>query len=367
MILESLRLLDFRNFRDEEIDVGGRCAVIWGPNGRGKTNILEATFILGSTRSHRTRKESELVRFGSRQFNVTGSFRREDQGRTTLSVLYEMGGKKQGRVDGKAAERLSSMVGRCGVVLVSPEDVEITGGEPERRRNFIDLTLCSIDPVYLRSLQEYNRILRQRAGILRDDRDPERGRLLDPWDRLLARSACVITEIRSAAVMNLAPLAEGAYEKLGGGERLEIRYKPGVGDTEELSEETIRERLLAARRNDLRTKRTSVGPHRDDLVLELDGRSIRSFGSRGQHRTAVLALKLAAAGLMKERLGADPILLLDDVFTELDSGRAERLASYVNGAGQVLATGTERAELGKYFPDAVELSVGEEGKVVCES
>lgn len=365
MILESLRLLDFRNFRDEEIGVGGGCAVIWGPNGRGKTNILEAIFILGTTRSHRTRKDSELVRFGSRLFSIAGSFRREDRGTTTLSMVYETSGRKRGRVDGKEEERLSSMVGRCGVVLVSPEDVEITGGEPERRRHFIDLTLCSIDPVYLRSLQEYNRILRQRGGILRDDRDADRRHLLDPWDRQLAKSAFVITEMRMAAVVNLAPFAERSYGNLGGGEKLAVRYKPGVGEGDALSEEEILERIRAARSTDLRMKRTSVGPHRDDLILELDGKRIRSFGSRGQHRTAVLALKLAAADLMKERLGVDPILLLDDVFTELDSGRAERLASYINGTGQIVATGTERAGLERHFPEAVQLEVREEGKVVC--
>jgi len=364
VILENLRLLDFRNFQDVEIETGGDSAVIWGPNGRGKTNILEAIFILGTTRSHRTRKDIEMVRFGRRLFSVTGKFRREDRGTTALSVNYETNGKKRGRVDGKDVGRLSSMVGQCGVVLVSPEDVEITGGEPERRRQYIDLTLCSIDPVYLRSLQEYNRILRQRGRILRDTRDEGRARLLDPWDRQLAKSAFIITGLRAAAVRELTPLAEEAYGILGGGEKLSVGYRPGTGEEFIGSEEDILARLQSVRSDDLRMKRTTVGPHRDDLALELDGNRLRSFGSRGQHRTAVLALKLAAIGLMKERLGENPILLLDDVFTELDAERAAKLASFLEGAGQIFATGTERSELGKYFPAAARFAVREEGRVV---
>ncbi len=363
MILDSLRLLDFRNFRELEIEPGGRCAAIWGPNGRGKTNLLEAIFLLGTTRSHRTRKDPELIRFGGDVYHVAGSYRRSNGGRMTLSVAYEKGGRKKGRVDGKEVSKMSSLVGRCGVVLVSPEDVEITKGEPERRRQFLDLTLCSIDPIYLRSLQELGRILRQRSSLLRDTWEPDRARMLDPWDRQLAAAGWAITEARARAMEELAPLVEEAYSALGGGEQLVIGYRPGIG-REPVSEEDVLQKIVAVRDEDLRLRRTTIGPHRDDLDLELDGRSIRAYGSRGQHRTAVLALKLAAVRLMAQRLGEEPILLLDDVFTELDASRAERLATRLDGAGQVFATGTGRAELDRFFPGVEHFKVEEEGRVV---
>ncbi len=366
MILESLSLHDFRNFQDVEIEASRGGAVIWGPNGRGKTNLLEAIFILGATRSHRTRKDVELIRFGCPFFRVSGRFRKEDAGRTTISLSYERNGRKRGRIDGKEKEKLSSMVGHCGVILVSPDDVEITGGEPEKRRQFLDLMLCTVDGVYLRALREYNRILRQRGSILRDFRERDRGGLLDPWDRQLAEGAASITSARSAAVSRLGPLAEESYGKLGGGEIFTVAYRPGAGEGPEWTSEQVYDRIVAAREEDLRTRRTSIGPHRDDLLFRLDDRPIRNFGSRGQHRTAVLALKLAAVELMKERLGDDPIVLLDDVFTELDAGRARRLADHLPGAGQVFATGTGRADLAEYFPGATAFSVNEEGGVVRE-
>lgn len=364
MILETLRVADFRNFRSLDVGFEGRSAAIWGPNGRGKTNLLEAIFLLGATRSHRTRRDAELVRFESRAFSVVGDFRRDGGGRTTLALVYEEGGGKRGSVDRKEVSRLSEMVGRCGVVFVSPEDVEITKGEPERRRHFLDLTLCTLSGVYLRSLQEYLKVHRHRGRLLRDGLGG--GARLDPWDRQLARWAAPLIRTRRESLEELGPIAEGVYGDLGGGEKLEIAYVPGVSDEDGASEEAFVARLRANRDRDLRTGRTSVGPHRDDVEILLDGNSIRNFGSRGQHRTAVLALKIAAGRLMGRVTKETPLLLLDDVFTELDEGRSLALAERLVGEGQVFATGTDRSGLERYFPDAVRFSLPEEGKVIRE-
>ncbi|MBN1825090.1 MAG: DNA replication/repair protein RecF [Candidatus Eisenbacteria bacterium] len=365
MTLETLRLSDFRNFGDLEVDFAGRTAAVWGPNGMGKTNLLEAVFLLGTTRSHRTRKDAEMVRFGARGYVVGGVFRRSGGERTEIALAYEEGGRKRGRVDRKDVDRLASLVGLFGVVFVSPEDVEITRGGPDRRRQYLDLTLCSVDPVYLRALQEYNRAHRQRGRLLREGRGPGLEAQIDSWDRQLARSAVPLDRARREAVDRLSPAAERTYADLGGGERLEMALVPGSGEGA-VDEEALLERLRAGREVDRRTGRTGVGPHRDDLEVLLDRRPIRSYGSRGQNRTAVLALKIGAARYMEERTGEKPLLLLDDVFTELDRSRSLALAERLRGEGQVFATGTDRGGLERYFPDAEWFSIREGGRLVRE-
>ncbi|MFH1679537.1 MAG: DNA replication/repair protein RecF [Candidatus Eisenbacteria bacterium] len=365
MTLETLRLVDFRNFREIEIGFLGRSAAVWGPNGMGKTNLLEAIFVLGATRSHRTRRDSELIRFGAHGFAVSGEFRGKEGTRTALAVSFEEGVGKRGSVDRKEVERLSSIVGRCGVVFVAPEDVEITRGEPYGRRQYIDLTLCSLSPRYLRSLQEYNRVHRQRGRLLRDGFGGGAAHL-ETWDRQLAAWALPIFMMRREAIEEIGPIAEGVYGELGGGEELAVVYAPGAGEEEMRSEERFLARLRASRGSDLRTGRTSVGPHRDDLTILLDGKPMRAFGSRGQHRSAVLALKIAAGRLMEARMGEPPLLLLDDVFTELDERRSAALAERLVGEGQVFATGTDREALSRHVPDAERFALEEGGVLVRE-
>lgn len=366
MTLETLRLFNFRNFRELDVRLDGRSVAIWGPNGRGKTNLLESVFLLAATRSHRTRRDSELVRFGESGYSVAGGFRRDGGGTTSVALVYQEGSGKRGSVDGKETERLSSLVGRCGVVFVSPEDVEITRGEPERRRHFLDLTLCTLSPVYLRSLQEYNKVLRQRGRLLREAHGPDAAALLDTWDRQLARWAMPILSLRRETVGEIGPVAEEVYGELGGGETLRVAYRPGASAEECASEESLMRRLAANRAGDLRTGRTSVGPHRDDMDVLLDGKAIRNFGSRGQHRTAVLAFKIAAGRLLGEKMGEAPILLLDDVFTELDERRSAALSGLLRREGQVFAVGTDRGGLKDHFPAAAAWSIGEEGRLVLE-
>jgi DNA replication and repair protein RecF len=364
--LERLRLVDFRNFRELEVDFAGRSGSISGPNGRGKTNLLESIFVLGTTRSHRTRRDAEMIRFGARSFAVSGEFRGREGTRTTLAISFDEENGKRGSVDRKETERLSSMIGRCGVVCVAPEDVEITAGEPEGRRRYIDLTLCSVSARYLRSLQEYGRAHRQRARLLRDGLAGSGAAHLDTWDRQLASWSIPLFAMREEAIGTIGPIAEEAYGGLGGGEKLAVVYMPGAEEAQMRSEEALLAALKERRAADLRTGRTSIGPHRDDVSVLLDGKPIRTYGSRGQHRTAVLALKIAAGRLIRARTGEEPILLLDDVFTELDERRSEALAERLAAEGQVFATGTDREALARHVRGADRFSLEEEGALVRE-
>ena len=343
-----------------------RCVTVCGPNGMGKTNLLESIFLLGATRSNRTRRDVELVRFGEKSYSVSGRFQRSEGGELTVSLSYEEGGRKRGKIDRKEVETLSSMVGAFGVVFVSPEDVEITCGQPERRRQYLDLTLCSIDPVYMRSLQEYNKVHRQRGRVLREFYERPDAKLLDSWDRQLAERAIPVMKIRGEAITGLSGEAEKVYGELGGGEELSIALVSGAGEEETSSIEAFVTRLERNRAWDLKTGRTSTGPHRDDLEILLDGKPIRKFGSRGQHRTAVLALKIAASRFMEKRTGEKPLLLLDDVFTELDASRSLALAERLEGEGQIFATGTGQAGLNRFFPGADGYSIAEEGRLIRE-
>ncbi len=356
MVLAALSLTGFRSYERLESRWAREGALLWGENGTGKTNLLEAIHLLAVGRSHRTLNDRELVSVGREALRARGAGESVVEGPVEVEVGFRAGEPKRAWVNGKEEGRLSSIVGRLGAVMVAPEDLEIPRGAPERRRRFLDQLLCQMRPAHMAALQAYGKALRQRNRALREARDggavsggyAEGGSgaaVAAAWDGPLVEWGARVRAGRASLVARLSALAADRYREVSGrDEALEVAY-PAGDSAEELAAAVTRAAPAEARRGT-----TLVGPHRDDLALALDGKDLRAYGSRGQQRAAAFALRLAAAAIFREERGEAPILLLDDVFAELDPGRADRLAALVAGTAQVFATATHAEDLTARFP-----------------
>ncbi|MRR09399.1 DNA replication/repair protein RecF [bacterium] len=327
MHLSSLTGTGFRNLAGFSLEFDPQRNIFIGPNGAGKTNLLEAIYYLCIGRSMRAHAEDQqLVGFSSALLRLEGRAATA-QGPLAVEVGYDKA-EKRVRINGELQQRLSGLIGRLPVVSLSPEDDELCKGGPAERRRFLDLAISQLSRSYLADLQECRRVLAHRNKLLADWRDGRsRGDTLDAWNAQLRAVGSRITAKRLAVVGGLAPLAEDHYRAIAGnGERLGLRYRfsypvePGGDHAAALG------LALSANTAFERSRGLSMyGPHRDDLELALDGQRIRSFGSQGQQRTAAIALKLAEAGLLARELGDQPLVLLDEIFAELDGRRGANL------------------------------------------
>lgn len=335
MRLVSLTLRNYRNYARLQLELGPRLNVFLGRNAQGKTNLLESVAILALSSSPRARRESDLigplaaeavveavVESGSRTVELT--FRVLQEAERTVKTI---------RVDG-VARRAVDLPGEVQATLFWPEDLSLVKGGPEHRRRFLNEMLVQVVKGYGRTLARYRRVLDQRNHLLKRIAAGQEGRdSLAVWDTELAALGEGLVSARAQAVAELAPLAAAAHAAISGGELLALSYLGPGGDLATL--------LASGRAEDLRRGTTGAGPHRDDLALAIDGADARSFASQGQQRTAVVSLKLAESDLIESRSGERPILLLDDVLSELDPHRREALLARVGEAGQVIVTSVE--------------------------
>ena len=390
MYLTHLSLTHFRNYTRLELDLSARVHVIRGDNAQGKTNLLEAIYYLATTRSPLTSTDRELIQWQAHDEVIPHAraravYVRQGEEHTidaTLVLERENGAgrgaqrgvtgpptryRRQIEVDG-VPRRAMDVVGRLNAVLFMPQDIALVTGSPGDRRRHLDITLCQIDPIYCQSLSRYNRVLGQRNALLREGRPSEDQ--LAYWDAQLTRLGGLILERRLWAIGQLDAQARTAQHNLtGGSERLEIAYRcnleeplndtaeggdhalgttsaalgaclAGPADAEALTEWFARA-LRAARGEERRRGVTVVGPHRDDIRFYIDGHDAIVYGSRGQQRTVALALKLAEVELMRGETGETPVLLLDDILSELDERRGRHVLETVSAAQQVLMTTTD--------------------------
>ena len=335
MRLRRLRLRNHRNYAELDLTPGPNVNVFIGANGQGKTNLLEAVAMLALSSSPRARRESELVGPvgpGSRiEAEVdSGALTRE------LAISLDVEGERTRRVievDG-ARRRAFDLPGNFRVTLFWPDDLGLVKAGPELRRRFMNQMLVQVEPGYARALAGLRRVLEQRNSLLKRIAAGQGGEeTLDTWNEELVRVSTEIVDARAKATSELQPVAARCHRQIAAGERLEIRYQ---GPPENLAQAV--QNSLA---EDLRRGTTSVGPHRDDLLVMLDGQEARSFASQGQQRTAVVSLKLAEATLLENRAGERPVLLLDDVLSELDGERRAALLNEVATGGQVVITSVE--------------------------
>ena len=349
--VSSVSLDGFRNYRHLELSLSSRFNVLTGRNGQGKTNFLEALYLLATTRLLRGQKDVEAIQDGQERALVVAEL---DPTATKVSVQIERGVRKRALLNGLSLPRASDLLGRLPCVSVSSADMEIVRGEPSERRLFLDLELSSLFPSYLRHLTQYKRALEQRNALLKDSREFARpAAMFEPWEEHLAEHGVALRDARQDFVRRLAPRMSRLHAQMGGGELAEALYAP---KDEANTYEELRDLLAAGRAQEIARGATSYGPHRDDLQMTVSHREARLFGSQGQQRTAVIALKLATLEVSRQELGIPPLLLLDDIFSDLDESRRALLVDVVlENAGQVVLTCTEASAAGPRILDQARL------------
>lgn len=325
MILKSLELNNFRNYETLKLNFDAGTNILYGDNAQGKTNILESVYVSGTTKSHKGSKDRDMIRFGCEESHIRTVV--EKNGLDYQIDMHLKKNKSKGiAVNRVPIKRAAELFGILNLVFFSPEDLNIIKNGPSERRRFLDLELCQLDSVYLLHLSGYNKILNQRNRLLKGI--PFHRELLDTldvWDVQLANYGCKIIEARKDFVSKLNQIVYDIHRKLSGGrEELLLSYEP---DTEAAEFE---ERLKNVRERDLKFGQTTAGPHRDDLSFFIGDIDIRKFGSQGQQRTSALSLKLSEIQLVKHSIHETPILLLDDVLSELDSNRQNFLLNSIH-------------------------------------
>lgn len=343
MRLRELRLENFRSYAEATLNPCAGVTILHGANGEGKTNLLEAIHFLSTTKGFRTGRDADMVRWEADRCAVSGVV--EAGGREfAIAHTFVPGGRKQTTVDG-ATMRPAEAIGLLHSVDFSSRDLSIVRGEPSKRREFADVELAQMGGGYATNLARYKKALSQRNHLLTHLASGcGASAELDVWDEQLVTYGEPLIAARVRFVEDIAPQSAAMHEALArGAETLRAVYEPDVEPG------GLARALEGARRDDLRRAVSTRGPHKDDIALLIGGQSARLFGSQGQQRSAVLALKLAEAALVKERKGYSPLILLDDVLSDLDEGRRARLLELFSGDAQMIMTCTETNHLPKHI------------------
>ena len=360
MWLKNLSIKQFRNYHNIEIDFNPKLNVFVGRNAQGKTNLLESIYFLALTRSHRTKTDKNLIQFEEEQLQVSGILQKK-----TASIPLEIDLTQKGRitkVNYLKQARLSDYIGHMNVVLFAPEDLQLVKGAPAVRRKFIDIELGQIKPIYLSDLSSYNHVLKQRNTYLKSTQNIDET-FLTVLDDQLVEYGCRIMNHRADFIQKMELFGKEKHFDISDQlEELSIRYKPSVNfvDKEHLAE-SFHIALQKSRSRDLFKKNTGVGPHRDDMIFMINGMEA-SFGSQGQHRSLVLSIKLAEIELMESITKESPILLLDDVMSELDNTRQLKLLETISHNIQTFITTTSLDHL-QNLPDNLSVFTVDNGQL----
>ncbi len=372
MLVERLRLVNFRNYARLDVALPAGIVILYGPNAQGKTNFLEAVYLLATTKSFRATADRELIHWlaFSQDFpvtRVTAQVIRKTAGPLVLEIIiapqsgYEAAGGtvKRIKISG-VAKRAVDLVGQLRVVLFTPADIDLVAGSPQARRRYLDITNSQVDPRYLRTLQVYNRVVAQRNALLRQVRDRRASaESLAVWEDPLVEAGAYIILRRARTVSALNDLVRLIHPKLTGRqEHLRVEYVPELGGLAKPPElpqneaelaELLRRALRRVGAREVALGMSLVGPHRDDLKFYINGADINLYGSRGQQRTAALSLKLAEAEFMRAETGEWPVLLLDDILSELDAERRRHVLGGLLEADQMFITATDLADFPPEF------------------
>ncbi|SFE98010.1 DNA replication and repair protein RecF [Bacillus sp. OV194] len=346
MYIEELNIRNYRNYSSQEINFENKVNVFLGENAQGKTNVMEAIYVLAMAKSHRTPRDKELIYWDEEYAKIEGRVQKRT-GPFSLSLVISQKGKKA-KVNGLEQRRLTDYIGALNIVMFAPEDLNLVKGSPQVRRRFIDMEIGQVNPVYLHYLTQYQKVLAQRNSLLRDmqrNRSKENGVMLDILTEQMIQSAARVTEKRMSYMKLLQSWADPIHHGISRGlERLEVLYKPTIEVCEEqdLSKmiEAYEQKFVKIKDRELERGTTLFGPHRDDLLFHVNGKDVQTFGSQGQQRTTALSIKLAEIDLIHSEVGEYPLLLLDDVLSELDDYRQSHLLNTIQGKVQTFVTTT---------------------------
>lgn len=350
MIIKSLELTNFRNYDSLSIQFDKGTNILYGDNAQGKTNILEAIHLSATTKSHKGSKDRDIIQFGREEGHIR-TYLEKDGMEVKVDMHLRNSKSKVIAINGQKIKKASELLGILNVVLFSPEDLSIIKNGPSERRRFVDMELCQLDPFYLYNLNHYNKIVDQRNSLLKDlYLNPSLRDTLSIWDSQLVSFGSKIIERRKLFVDQINDIICEIHHKLSGGrETLVIQYEPDV------TIEDFEKKCQLNQERDIKYKQTSTGPHRDDFSFLIGDIDVRKFGSQGQQRTAALSLKLSEIELVKKISKDTPVLLLDDVLSELDSNRQNFLLNHI-GEIQTIITCTglddfinNRFEINKIF------------------
>ncbi len=338
MYIKKLKLKDFRNYENEELEFSPLTNIIYGNNAQGKTNILEAAYLFSQGRSHRTKSDSELVRFGCDFAGLEIEF--EDKAREyTAKIQILQNGRKAVMVNHIAISKLSELMNYLNIVMFSPEDLDIVKGSPQIRRRFIDSAISQLYPAYLASLTEYKKILKQKTALLREIKfNGESDATLNIWNVELARHAVKIINTRREFIKSINEWAKAIQKEISG-EKLSLRYRPNIR-IKDATEEDITNFFEEHKEREIELAMAYYGIQRDDFDVLVEGKDAKLYASQGQQRTAALSIKIAQSEYINEIKGEYPILLLDDIMSELDENRRMYLSERIRDK-QVLITSTD--------------------------
>ena len=334
MWIEALECKNFRNYKSLSIKFDSGVNFLYGDNAQGKTNILEAVYLCSTSRSYKSSKDRELIYFDENEAHLR-LFVKKKYISHKIDVHISKNGSKGVAIDGFPIRKASELLGYLKLVLFSPEDLLIVKNGPSDRRRFIDRELCQIDGIYMKNLADYNKIINQRNKLLKDIYyKPKIKDTLDVWDEQLIDRGKKIISARREFLEKTTEIMRPIHQKITGNqEKILLRYEPSVTEGE------FADRIYSSRERDIALFQTNIGPHRDDFSIISNDIDLRKFGSQGQQRSAALSIKLSEIKMIQQETNETPVLLLDDVFSELDMHRQEYLLSEIKGTQNIL-TGT---------------------------
>ncbi len=337
MYINEIELKDFRNYKEQRISFNKKVNIFIGNNAQGKTNLLEGIYFNAIGKSFKNARDRELIRFGEEYFRIKTTAYIDGEENVTESVV-SIRGHKGIKINGAKISKTSQLLEKTYVVIFSPEDLKIVKEDPDKRRRFIDRELCQIRKGYLSDLNSYRRIIKQRNAYLKEVSIDKN--ILSIWDEEMAEYGSRIIKRREDFLRKIDNISNQIHSYISGNkENLKIEYEPNVYFKENIKENFI-ELIKKNHDEDIKNRTTCIGPHRDDFSVSIENIDLRKFGSQGQQRTAALSLKLSEIKIIEEEKGEKPILLLDDVLSELDIERQSRLINYL-GENQKFITTTD--------------------------
>lgn len=337
MIIKSIELSNFRNYEKLDIKFDHGTNILYGDNAQGKTNILEAAYLSGTTKSHKSSKDKEMIRFNCDEAHIRTIVEKNDK-EYQIDMHLRSRGSKGVAINRIPIKKASELFGILNIVFFSPEDLNIIKEGPAERRRFLDAELCQLDKLYLSDLTKYNKILNQRNKLLKDIYfRPDLIDTLPVWDSQLVDTGRRIIHRRKQFIEELNEIIGQIHSNISGGkEHLILKYEPNIDDI------FFEDELIKAKQKDLKLCQTTVGPHRDDMLFSVNDVDIRKYGSQGQQRTSALSLKLSEIEIVKKSIHNTPVLLLDDVLSELDSNRQNFLLNSISDIQTIITcTGLE--------------------------